>query len=249
MQKKSVKIIWVFVLMVGFWSCDYDTDEAVTQVELKPVTGDNANKGIEANLFDGFSMAGWHSFNKNGEVKNWIVEDSALVCPVASKDAVGGDIVSDNEYGDFELSWQWKASGGASGAVMYHVIESPKYSAAFETGPGYRLNDDIGFSHKQDNLQLTGADYAMHPANSQKKIMSVDGWNLSKIVFRNGSVEHWLNGEKVLDFQAWDDKWNNLKNLGKWKGYPDYGMAKKGKIAMRVNTNKVYFKHITIKEL
>ncbi len=80
-------------------------------------------------LFDGKTLAGWHVFNKPGEIKNWTVQDGALVCLGAAKDAHGGDLVSDQEYGNFELSWEWKVDKGSNSGVMYHVIESPVQSS------------------------------------------------------------------------------------------------------------------------
>jgi Domain of Unknown Function (DUF1080) len=197
-------------------------------------------------LFDGKSLNGWHGFNKTGEIKNWDIEDSAMTCLGAAKDAHGGDIVSDNEYENFELTWEWKVTQGANSGVMYHVIENPKYQAPYETGPEYQIIDDVGFPQKLEEWQKAGADYAMYLPNDKKKLKSVGEWNSGKIVFNKGHVEHWLNGEKIVEFQAWNDEWNKKKNEGKWKDYPDYGSAKKGRIALQDHGNKVYYKNIMI---
>ena len=205
--------------------------------------------GLAVSLFDGKSFSGWHGFNKSGEIKNWAIEDGAMVCLGAAKDAEGGDIVSDKQYENFELSWDWKISKGGNSGVMYHVVENPKYKAPYETGPEYQMVDDIGFPEKLEDWQKTGADYAMYAANEKKKVKPVGEWNSSKIIYNNGHVEHWLNGEKVVEFDISGDDWKKKRAEGKWKDFPDYGAAKKGAIAFQDHGNKAWFKNITIKEL
>ncbi len=201
-------------------------------------------------LFDGKSLAGWHGFNRQGEpVKNWDIEDGALTCLGAAKDAHGGDIVSDGAYDNFILTWDWKVNKGSNSGVMYHVVEGSKYKAPYETGPEYQIIDDIGFPEKLEGWQKSGADYAMTVANDKKKLMPVGEWNSSKLVFDHGHVEHWLNGEKIVEFQAWTDDWNKKKSEGKWKDFPDYGSAKSGAIALQDHGNKVFYKNIKIKQL
>jgi hypothetical protein len=220
-------------------------DSAMTEKKNEPGT----NKGEWISLFDGKTLNGWHGFNKTGEIKNWDIEDGAMTCLGAAKDAHGGDIVSTNEYENFELTWDWKVTKGANSGVMYHVIENPKYQAPYETGPEYQIIDDIGFPAKLEEWQKAGSDYAMYVANDKKKLKPVGEWNSSKIVFDKGHVEHWLNGEKIVEFQAWNDDWTKKKNEGKWKDYPDYGSAKKGGIALQDHGNKVFYKNIMIRVL
>ncbi|MES2890546.1 MAG: DUF1080 domain-containing protein [Bacteroidota bacterium] len=210
-----------------------------------------SRKGKEnwISLFDGKTLNGWHGFNKSGEIKNWAIEDGAMVCLGAAADAHGGDIVTNEAYDNFELKWEWKISKGGNSGVMYHVVESEKYKAPYETGPEYQMIDDIDFPQKLEDWQKTGADYAMNTANDQKKVMPIGEWNTSRIIFDKGHVEHWLNGKKIIDFQAWDAKWNKEKAEGKWKDYPDYGLAKTGLIALQDHGNKAYFKNIMIRKL
>lgn len=243
----------LFVLIISIASCNSSDNTSTATTDISPMgTTTKTGNGKEewVSLFDSKSQEGWHGFNKPaGEMKNWTIEDSALVCLGAAKDAHGGDIVSDKVYENFELIWQWKVTKGANSGVMYHVIEGAKYQAPYETGPEYQVIDDIGFPEKLEEWQKAGADYAMYPANEKKKLMPVGEWNSSKIVFNNGHVEHWLNGEMVVEFQAWDDAWKKKKEEGKWKDYPDYGTAKKGNIALQDHGNKVWFKNIMIREL
>jgi hypothetical protein len=194
-------------------------------------------------LFDGKTLKGWHGYNKTGPVKNWDIEDGALVCLGAAKNASGGDIVTDQKFANFELKWEWKVNKGSNSGVMYHVLEGPKWHSPYETGPEYQIIDDIGFPEHLEDWQQAGADYAMHVANNEKKLKPVGEWNTSSIVFNKGHVEHWL------EFEAWSDDWNKKRETGKWKDYPDYGKAKIGEIALQDHGDKAFYKNIMIREL
>ena len=208
-------------------------------------------QGKWVSLFNGKDLKGWHGFNKTGAVQNWEIEDGALVCLGAVKGAdTGGDIVSDKQYGNFELTWEWKIDKASNSGVLYHVVEDKQHEASYLTGPEYQIIDDINWVPDiLEDWQKTGADYAMHIPNDQKKLMPVGEWNTSKIVFDHGHVEHWLNGKKILEFTAWDADWQKKKVEGKWKDHPEYGLAKTGHIALQDHGHKAYFKNMMIKEL
>lgn len=220
------------------------TDSAAASADSTPASSEWVS------LFDGKSFAGWHGFNKGTDsIKNWAIEDSSLVCLGAAKDAHGGDIVTDKPYSNFEMEWDWKVTKGANSGVMYHVVEDKKYQAPYETGPEYQVIDDIDFPDKLEDWQQAGADYAIMPAGSNKKLNKVGDWNSSKLIYNKGHVEHWLNGEKVLEFNRSDSAWKKVRETGKWKDYPDYAKTETGGIALQDHGNKVYFKNIRIKEL
>lgn len=201
-------------------------------------------------LFDGESLAGWHGYNKGDDsVTNWIIEEGALVCLGAAEWDTGGDIVTDREFANFELEWDWKLEAGSNSGVMYHVVEDPKYKGPFETGPEYQMIDDEGWPGELEDWQKTGADYAMNLASEDKVVKPIGEWNSSKIVYSNGHVEHWLNGDKIVEFEVGTEAWNKEKQEGKWKDYPDYASVQKGKIALQDHGKKAYFKNIRIKEL
>ena len=176
-------------------------------------------KGVWISLFDGKSLKGWHLFNKNTEIKTWKIEDGALVC-------LGGK--------------------GPSGSGD---IEDPKYKRAIETAPEYQIIDDVNYPAKLEDSQKTGANYGMYTPAESKQLKPIGEWNTSRIVFKKGKVEHWLNEIRIVNFKAWNKDWTKRKTEGKWKDYPDYGMSKVGRIGLQDHGNKAYFKNIEIREL
>ena len=237
---KKLRTAGIFLMIFAILSC---SGSKTLNTNMKN------HAGATQSLFNGKTTAGWHPFNKTGAIKNWIIEDGALVCLGVAEGDTGGDIVSDKEYENFELSWDWKIESGGNSGVMYHVIEGSQYKAPYETGPEYQMIDDLGYPGKLEECQMTGADYAMNLPNEKKKAKPAGKWNSSKIIFNKGHVEHWLNGEKIVEFQAWDANWIQKKTTGKWKDFPDYGSAKRGRIALQDHGRKAYFKNILIKEL
>ena len=181
------------------------------------------------------------------------MEDGCLVGQGLGGD-IGGDIVSVKEYDNFHLKWEWKLGDHGNSGVMYHVVEDAKYNAAYETGPEYQMIEDDDFRDEDgdpyplEDWQKTAADYAMYLPNDQKQVNLRD-WNSSEILFTPEKAEYWLNGKKVVEFVPWSDDWNKRRNSGKWDAYPDYGLAKTGKLCLQDHGSKVWFRNIKIKEL
>lgn len=196
-------------------------------------------------LFDGKTTDGWHSFQKEA-VHGWIVEDGALTGLGQGSD-LGGDIVTDLEYENFELSLEWKISEGGNSGILYHVLEEG-YPATYATGPEYQLIDNIGFPEALENWQMAGANYAMHPAENVQ-LKPVGEYNTSIILVNGTHVEHWLNGVKIVEFERWTNDWKDKVQNCKWKDYPAYGLAKSGKISLQDHGDKIWFRNIKIREI
>jgi hypothetical protein len=202
-------------------------------------------------LFDGKSTAGWHGYNAQS-IAAWTV-DTCLLKTAGTAANYGSDkradLVTDREFTSFELSVDWRATKGGNSGVLYGVVEDPKYEAPWETGPEYQLIDDVGFPEELEPGQLAGADYEMHVPNEKKKLRPVGEWNNTRIVVRGSHVEHWLNGKKILEFERWTPDWTKRKNAGKWKDYPDYGMAKAGHIALQDHGSVFWFRNVKVRPL
>lgn len=199
-------------------------------------------------LFNGQNTDGWKNYNASG-VTGWSVEDGCLAASGTGADETGY-IITEKQYDNFELCFDWKIAAEGNSGVMYHVIESPKFKTPYLTGPEYQLLDDVGFPQKVEDWQKTGADYAMHIANPKtKKLNPVGQWNTTRIIFDNGHVEHWLNGAKIVEFEAWTPEWFKLKNSGKWTMAPEYGLSETGYISLQDHGSKAWFRNMKIKQL
>lgn len=199
-------------------------------------------------LFDGTSLDQWRLYNSEG-TGSWGIDDGCLAADGTGSDSTGY-IVTRKEYADFDLVFDWKIAPEGNSGVIYHVVESDRFHSPYLTGPEYQLIDDINWPGELEEWQKTGADYAMYLPDPEKKKLNPAGeWNNSRILFDNGHVEYWLNGEKIVEFEAWTPEWFALKSSGKWAGAPEYGLASTGVISLQDHGSKVWFKNMKIREL
>ena len=200
-------------------------------------------------LFDGKTLDGWRDFKGEGITAPWKAEKGTLTSLGQGSDSTGY-IVTGKQYENFIITFDWKISNAGNSGLLYHVVERPEYKVPYVTGPEYQIIDDIGFPEKIEEWQKAGADYAMYVTDTNKKVIKkVGSWNTSRIVFDNGHAEYWLNGEKLLEFEAWTDDWFTRKSGGKWDFAPEYGLARSGHFAVQDHGSRVWFKNMKLKEL
>ena len=177
-------------------------------------------------LFDGKTLDAWKDYNGDSLTMPWRAVDGCIQAHGDGSD-LSGYIVTRKQYENFILDWDWKLSYGGNSGMLYHVVEDPYFKVPYVTGPEYQLIDEAGWEEtnaptKLEPWQRLGVDYAMHLPDAAKMRLNPQGeWNNSRIVYDNGHVEHWLNGEKILEFEAYTDEWFALKNSGKWADAPN----------------------------
>ncbi len=197
-------------------------------------------------LFDGTSFSGWRSFKEETVNNGWIVEDGTMMALGKGGD-LGGDVVTEKMYRDFELRLEWKISPGGNSGIFFRVLEED-HPTVYATGPEYQIVDDLGFPEPLENWQTTGANYGLHPPENPK-IKPAGEWNTSRIVVQGAKISHYLNGSLVVAYELWTEEWNKKVQESKWADYPEYGRAKSGFIGLQDHGNKVWFRNIRIKEL
>ena len=212
-------------------------------------SGDKAN-GWDL-LFNGEDLTGWRNYNSD-TLEGWYVEDGCIVASGEGPESYGY-IVYDKVYEDFDFSIDWKLSYGGNGGLIYHVQEDDSFKMPFVTGPEYQLIDKIGWEDRNapatlHDWQDLGADYSMHVADCSKARINPAGeWNNSRITFRNGHVQHFLNGTLICEFDVWTEDWFALKADSKWKQFPEYGMSDRGFICLQAHGDKAWFRNVKIK--
>ncbi len=232
-----------FILISFLTSCTAPPPANQTTDSIPPNTLTDAE--IQAGwqlLFDGKTTDGWHTYGKE-TATGWEVKNGELIALGKGGD-IGGDIVSDEQFSDVEWSLEWKLSPEGNSGLFYHVQEdTSQYGAVYYTGPEYQLIDDDHFPEPLQDWQKTGANYAMHLATS-RPTNPIGEWNHSRILVDGGHVEHWLNGTKIVDFEAWTPEWQQRKDTSKWKDYPDYGRFRAGRLALQDHGNQIWFRSI-----
>ena len=229
-----------------------DSVAVPTEIGMNTLTEEEKSAGWEL-LFDGSTLNGWKRFNHDTIGPLWSVQDGMIVCDgkglTEGTANVGGSLITTKSFGNFELTVDWKLSPGGNSGIIYHVVEDKKYKHDYETGPEYQVMDDGGWKDPLNDAQKAGSNYDMIAASPTKKLNPVGEWNTAKIVYNNGHVEHWLNGEKVVEFEEGSPEYNEAYKKSKWVDYPDWNKSKTGAIALQDHGAPVYFRNIKIRAL
>lgn len=193
-------------------------------------------------LFDGSTLNGWRVYRSQQKPSGWTAKDGVL-----SKTVETDDIITVEQFGDFELEWEWRISTGGNAGVFYRATE--EYERVYWSGPEYQLLDDAGAPDATDRRTAAGAAYALYPAPAGR-VKPAGQWNSSRIVVHGGRVQHWLNGEKLLEYQLGSPDWEAKVKASKFNEWPKFGRAQRGHIAIQGDhAGDLALRNIRIREL
>jgi hypothetical protein len=192
-------------------------------------------------LFDGKTLAGWRAFKSETPPTGWHAINGELV-----RDGEGGDLMTAEQYGDFELSLEWKISEKGNSGIIYRA--SPDGQYPWSTGPEFQILHNAG--HNDGKLPITsaGSNFAVNePVRDVTK--PVGEWNAIRLIARGSHVEHWMNGVKLLEYEIGSPDWEARVKASKFGKMPGYGRTMRGYIALQDHGNVVSFRNIKIKTL
>lgn len=232
-------LLFVFAVPL-LYSCGNESTEATVEEEIV----EEAPTDEWVNLLADDELTQWKMYN-DGPLEGWQVTNGELHASGAGWDA-DQDLITQEEYDDFELALEWKIEPGNSSGIFFDVQQDPE-RPIYESAPEYQVMDDEGWDSPLEPNQRTAGNYAMH-APEGATLKPVGEWNTTRIVVNHPHVEHWLNGKKVVTYELGDEDWQQRKAAGKWAEVDDYGVATSGHIGLQ-NAGKVVYRDIKIREL
>jgi hypothetical protein len=197
-------------------------------------------------LFDGKSTNGWKTFKSDKVNARWKVANGELYLDKSATEK--GDIITVDEYKDFDFAYEWKISPCGNGGVMFNVVEDAKFENTYNTGPEMQVLDNSCHPDAKIIKHRAGDLYDLISC-SKETVKPAGEWNSARIVSKNAKMEFWLNGTKVVEFTMHTPEWDQMVANSKFKTWPDFGKALKGHIAIQDHGDAVWFRNLKIKEL
>lgn len=195
-------------------------------------------------LFDGTTIDKWRAVNGTGVPPTWAVVDGAIT----AKPGKGVDLVSVDEYADFELMVDFKVAKNGNSGIFYRGVETPS-APFYHSAPEYQILDDAGHPDAKNGPdRFCGANYDVDPPLASA-CNPAGEWNSARILVKGAHVEHWLNGKKTADYELWSPEWKAKIAASKFKAWPTYGMAKTGRLALQHHGDEVAFKNVKVRVL
>lgn len=253
-QKEGTEIMWRNIKIVTDNLHNYSKESSIAPIITRnQLTIDEQKSGWEL-LWDGKTAQGWRgarlaTFPNQG----WIMENGELtvLSSGGTEAAAGGDIVTMDTYGDFELKVDFKLTEGANSGIKYYVDTDLNKGPGSSIGLEYQILDDA--KHPDAKLgnhkgsRTLASLYDLIQADPNKPVHPIGTWNSAYVLSKDNHVEHWLNGVKVLEYERKSDHYRKLVSESKYEKWPNFGEVEKGHLLLQDHGDRVSFKNIKIR--
>lgn len=233
---------WLILLFIpGLLTGCAEESTTTEETEDAAASADSSEWQI---LFDGTDLSQWKGYNQDTISSKWQIEEGTLTLVEGG----AGDIMTRDEFGNFELELEWKISEGGNSGIFFHVVESDTLGATYLSAPEMQILDDERHPDKELITHRAGANYDMQPC-SEVATSPVGEWNKVRLIYQDGAVEHWLNDVKVVEYVEGSEAWMEQLANSKFHDWPMYAKSSTGHIALQDHGDKVWFRNIRIKSL
>ena len=206
-----------------------------------PLTAEQLAAGWRS-LFDGTSTSAWRGYKQQSLPTGWSVVNGIL-----TKTGSANDIITKDKFGNFELALDWKIAPGGNSGLFYRGTE--EYDHIYWSAPEYQLLDDALHPDGQSRLTSAGADYGLYPSPAGV-VKPAEQWNSTLIVVDGNHVQHWMNGQKLLEYDFGSPDWQAKVKASKFAAYPNYGRASSGYIGIQGDHDgTLWVRNIRIREI
>lgn len=244
---KLTPILLAFLILAGCNSSKNSTNNPENTI-----TNREKDNGWQS-LFDGKTTNGWHTYGKETVGNVWKVKDGILHLDPETKNPERGDLVTNEEYSNFDLKLDWKIEDKGNSGIIFYIHEDPaKYHETYNTGLEMQILDNgtpTRAGHPDGKIYTHRAGDLYDLIASKEAVNPQGEWNHIEIKSQNGKLDFYMNGRHTLSTSLWDDNWQKMVAISKFKSMPDFGTFKNGKIALQYHGGSVWFKDIRIKRL
>ncbi|MBU6168268.1 MAG: DUF1080 domain-containing protein [Bacteroidetes bacterium] len=248
LMRKTTLLGFVFLSQVMF-SNTFAQSSGSNGSMLNKLSTAEIKKGWKL-LFDGSTLTGWKTYNRTDMATSWSVKDGAIFLDAKKgrSEIAKGDLVTLEDYDDFELSLEWKISECGNSGIMYRIVEDPKYKQPYLTGPEMQVLDNKCHPDAKIITHRSGDFYDVM-ASKTENVKPAGEWNAVRIIMKGYKLEQWQNGVKQIKLTLGSDEINAIVEKSKWKNQKDWGKALIGKIGLQDHGDPVWFRNIKIRSL
>ena len=248
LSRKTILLGFVFLTFSSIHFAVAQSNNA-NDAMLNKLTPAEIKKGWKL-LFDGSTLTGWKTYNRTDMAPSWGVKDGAIFLDAKKgrSDVAKGDLVTLEDYDDFEFSVEWKISDCGNSGIMYRIVEDPKYKQPYLTGPEMQVLDNKCHPDAKIITHRSGDFYDVM-ASKTENVKPAGEWNSVRIIMKGYKLEQWQNGVRQIKLTLGSDEINAIVEKSKWKNQKDWGKALIGKIGLQDHGDAVWFRNIKIRSL